>query len=66
MMTPRFLTSTRNAATKEVEVAGARKAGEKTPIQWRRSMMKIIDLYNYFFIVYKINVYQLHHLLLLL
>ena len=45
MMTPHLPTSTRNAATREVEVAGARKAKEKTSIQWRRRMMKSIDLY---------------------
>ena len=45
MMTPHLPTSTRNAATREVEVAGARKAREKTSIQWRRRMMKSIDLY---------------------
>jgi hypothetical protein len=28
-----------------VEVAGARKAREKASIQWRRRMMKSIDLY---------------------
>ena len=49
IMTPHLPTSTRNAATKEVEVAGSRKAREKTSIQWRRRrMMKSIDLYNYF------------------
>jgi len=35
---------TRNA-TREVEVAGARKAREKTSIQWRRRM-KSFDLYE--------------------
>jgi hypothetical protein len=45
MMTPHLPTSTRNAATREVEVAGARKAREKTSIQWRRRM-KSVDLYK--------------------
>ena len=44
MMTPQLPTSTRNAAIRKVEVAGARKARDKTSIQWRRRMMKSTSL----------------------